>query len=129
MLKKLSHIVFAGYYLILSLGLSVSAHYCLGEISSLSVLVAADPCACGADEPMPCCNTETVSISLEDEQVSAKSIQTNGLSWLLIPATQFRVQDLIKIHFAEIAQASDNGPPLISGKDIRIKIQALIFYA
>jgi len=129
MLKKLSHIVLASYYLILSLGLSVSAHYCLGEISSLSVLVAADPCACGADEPMPCCNTETVSISLEDEQVSAKSIQTNGLSWLFIPATQFRVQDIIKIHFSEIAQASDNGPPLISGKDIRIQLHSLIFYA
>jgi hypothetical protein len=129
MLKKLSHIVFAGYYLILSLGLSVSAHYCLGEISSLSVLVAADPCACGADEPMPCCNTETVSISLEDEQVSAKSIQANILLWQLVPTAHFSTHDLFKIHFSEVSQNSIAGPPIIFGKNIRIKIHALIFYA
>lgn len=129
MLKKTLHTLFASYYLILSVGLSVSAHYCLGKVTSVSILLTADPCACGANEPMPCCDTETLTVSLEDDQSLSKSLVTDGLSWISVPTAQQSEGQTWVFPSGGVSFLHNNGPPITSGKDIRIQFHSLIFYA
>lgn len=129
MLKKTLHTLFASYYLILSVGLSVSAHYCLGKVTSVSVIVAADPCACGAEESMPCCDTETLTMSLEDEQSFSKTLGTDVLAWIPVSIAQQSQAETRSFPSEKVSFLNSNGPPLNTGKDIRIHFHSLIFYA
>lgn len=129
MLKKALHTLFASYYLILSVGLSVSAHYCLGKVTSVSVIVAADPCACGAEESMPCCDTETLTMSLEDEQSFSKTLGTDVLAWISVSIAQLSQGQTRIVATENISFQRNTGPPLNTGKDIRIHFHSLIFYA
>ena len=69
--KKLLHILFASIYLFLTTGLTITAHYCGGEIESISLsrtLNDEDPCGdCETSCCEPCCEDEIQTIKLTDQ--------------------------------------------------------------
>jgi len=64
MLKKISHIILAFIVLITTMGMTVSAHYCGGELKSIQVINESDSCcgdACGS------CHDEIIKVDIEDD--------------------------------------------------------------
>jgi len=64
MLKKISHIILAFVVLITTMGMTVSAHYCGGELKSVQVINESDPCcgdSCGS------CHNEIIKMEVEDD--------------------------------------------------------------
>jgi len=60
-MKRISAISFSVVYLLLTAGLTMNIHYCLGEIESVSIIPVADNCCCGENGvDMGCCGNETM---------------------------------------------------------------------
>lgn len=67
MLRKIAHIVFALFLMIMTSGISVSVHYCGGSLVSATLNEEAKSCCgsrCGS------CETRTVLIEIEDDYVA-----------------------------------------------------------
>ena len=63
MLRKTSHIIFSILLLLTTMGLTISKHYCGGNLVSTSVFVEADSCCNDSD----CCNNETEFFQLDED--------------------------------------------------------------
>jgi len=64
MLKKISHIILALLVLVTTMGMTVSAHYCGGELKSVQLVTESDSCcgdACGS------CHNEIIKVEVEDD--------------------------------------------------------------
>lgn len=64
MLKKISHIILALLVLVTTMGMTVSAHYCGGELKSVQLVTASESCcddACGS------CRNELIQVEVEDD--------------------------------------------------------------
>ena len=64
MLKKISHIILALLVLVTTMGMTVSAHYCGGELKSVQVVTESDSCcgdSCGS------CHNEIIKVEVEDD--------------------------------------------------------------
>ena len=64
MLKKISHILIAFVVMITTMGLTVSAHSCGGELKSIQLLSEAENC-CG--DSCPNCENEIIKVEIEDD--------------------------------------------------------------
>ena len=64
MLKKISHIILALLILVTTMGMTVSAHYCGGELKSVHILSEVDNC-CG--EACSSCHNEIIKVEVEDD--------------------------------------------------------------
>ena len=64
MLKKISHIILTLLFLITSVGVTVSKHYCGSTLKSVSVIVAPEPCC---EIPDGCCHDESITIKMEND--------------------------------------------------------------
>lgn len=64
MLKKISHILFAVLMLVSTMGLTISKHYCGGNLKSVSIVTEAQSCC---DIPTGCCHNENFTIKVEDD--------------------------------------------------------------
>lgn len=76
MAKRLLSILLLLLYLIPSIGISGSFHYCGGELASIVIIPTDEhPCACGPDEPMEdgCCSDEAFSLKIKDNHKNADS--------------------------------------------------------
>jgi len=68
--KKASIIALIFLYLIPSIGISVTSHFCRGKLASTSIgFLEANNCACGSKKMKKgCCENKTQLIKLEDDQ-------------------------------------------------------------
>lgn len=63
MLRKVSHIVLVLLLLLTTMGLTISKHYCGGNLISVTVLSEQEPCC---DNP-GCCHDESFTVKVEDD--------------------------------------------------------------
>lgn len=74
MTKRLLGIFLMFLYLIPTIGITGSVHYCGGEIAAIVILpIDEHPCACGPSEPMEdgCCADKAFSIKIKDTHKNA----------------------------------------------------------
>ncbi|MGZ2371503.1 HYC_CC_PP family protein [Ancylomarina sp. YFZ004] len=64
MLKKISHIILALLVLVTTMGMTVSAHSCSGELKSIQLLSEAENC-CG--DSCPNCQNDIIKVEIEDD--------------------------------------------------------------
>ncbi len=64
MLKKISHIILSLLVLVTTMGMTVSAHSCGGELKSIQLLSEAENC-CG--DSCPNCENEIIKVEIEDD--------------------------------------------------------------
>lgn len=65
-MKPLKHIGLALMYLLISLGITTSIHYCGNKITKINILYATHVnCACDAVGKMNCCHDAQFSVKLE----------------------------------------------------------------
>lgn len=80
-MKKLLHILFAAVYLFLTTGLTITAHYCGGEIESVSLLRTLDdkdPCDCNESSCcVPCCEDEVQTVKITDQHTFEAKFKQN----------------------------------------------------
>nr|NQU90370.1 hypothetical protein [Bacteroidota bacterium] len=62
MLNRISHIILAFLILLTSIGMTLTMHYCGGQLKSVSVITTAEACC---DTP-GCCHNKTITIKIED---------------------------------------------------------------
>lgn len=69
-MKKLFYILFVTIYLFLSVGITITAHFCGGKVHSVSLIRSShdpDPCECNPETCCnPCCSDEVKTIKIED---------------------------------------------------------------
>ena len=79
--KKLLHILFAVVYLFLTAGLTITAHYCGGEIDSVSLLrTLGDKDTCGCEDTSccdPCCEDEVQTVKITDQHTYEAKFKQN----------------------------------------------------
>lgn len=73
-MRKILAVALIGLYLVLNLGVNLSAHFCSGDLKSVSLTSQADKCCCDAGGVnQKCCTDKTVYIQYEnsDKQISS----------------------------------------------------------
>ena len=89
-LKKITTILFLFIYFVLTVGMTVSTHFCGGKITSVQMLPfmhKEDTCGCD-DSAIPdgCCKTEIKTVHINGEQIAVQveqpsSYQTDIALW------------------------------------------------
>ncbi len=64
MLRKISHIILALLVLVTTMGMTVSAHYCGGELKSIQLLSESENC-CG--DSCPNCQNEIIKVDIGED--------------------------------------------------------------
>ena len=104
-------------YFAVSSGVVMSAHYCMGRLSSVSLeLAATKKCGCGKAETKKCCKTELKVFKIEDTQKAA-----SGTYDIQPPVTIIAEQTgifAIPVYApAERLAYQAHSPPLLSAQD------------
>lgn len=105
-MKKLLHISFAIFYLVLTTGFTLTVHYCGGEISDVSVARSAeveDPC--GSMCETSCCKDESIIVKLTDYHAPAQS--------QIIKISDYASEDYSNIFAAQLLSERENFYPLV----------------
>ncbi|TLX70203.1 hypothetical protein E9993_22510 [Labilibacter sediminis] len=82
MLRKITHIILALFLMVVTTGITLSMHYCGGELVSTSINKEANTCCDGTGG---CCENKTLHFEVEDDFVSpiqVKNIETVELDVL-----------------------------------------------
>jgi len=113
MLRKITHIVLALFLLVSTTGITLSLHYCGGELVSTSINKEAKTCCDGTGG---CCENKTLHFEVEDNCVSP--VQTNNVTPLelniLFPFLFiFNVELSVKDDKAFYAFHDASPPPII----------------
>ncbi len=99
MAKRLLGILLLFLYLIPSIGVSGSVHYCGGEIAAIVIIPTDEhPCACSPSEPMEdgCCKDKAFSIKIKDNHKNADAkILVNGISDVVFFQKNFSISKTI----------------------------------
>jgi hypothetical protein len=81
-MKKTTTIFFLFIYFILTVGMTVSTHFCGGKITSVQVLpFIPKEDTCGCDDTTTtddCCKTEIKTVHLNDDQITVQSEQPSS---------------------------------------------------
>ncbi len=98
MAKRLLSILLFLLYVIPSIGISGSVHYCGGEVAAIVIIPTDEhPCACNPHEPMEdgCCKDKNFTIKIKDNHKSANAkIIINNISDVAIPHSTFSIAKL-----------------------------------
>ena len=99
MFKRLLSILLLFLYLIPSIGVSGSVHYCGGEVAAIVIIPTDEhPCPCGPSEPMDddCCKDKDFSIKIKDNHKNADSkVIINDISDDAFMNASFSYVDLV----------------------------------
>ncbi len=117
-------------YFVLTLGMEVSLHYCMGELEEIS-LNAADPgdCCCNwMKMPEGCCDDKKISLDLdENHQVPgpmafpvAPALPSRIFGWHMAPILAPGAQ--------EPYPCGPDPPPRRQGREIRLLHHSLTYY-
>lgn len=113
MLKRITHIIMALFLMVATTGVTLSMHYCGGELVSTSINKEAKTCCDGTGG---CCENKTVHFEVEDDYVSpvqVTNIQTIELD-ILFPILFVLNFDLsIDEEIEQVAFYDSSPPPTI----------------
>lgn len=78
-MKKITVILLLMCYLIPSIGMTVSAHYCGGKLASVSLqLLGTEKCKCGSKKmKKDCCKTTTCTIQIKSDQQPTPQLEVD----------------------------------------------------
>ncbi|QSE97391.1 HYC_CC_PP family protein [Fulvivirga lutea] len=129
-MNKLVLLNIALIYLLLSIGVTKSTHYCMGRTMNVEYYsTLADGCSGSEERKMPCCNDETEILSIEDEhQIESlgKSLLNHGS--LFIPS-YFQLEFESLINISDESQFADlPDPPELQIEPIYITTHSFTFY-
>ncbi|MFW5761281.1 MAG: HYC_CC_PP family protein [Cyclobacteriaceae bacterium] len=93
-LQNIAIVFFSVFYLVLSIGIEVDLHYCLGELKDIKLFnhqETADNCCsddiCSLERAFTCCDNEHICYHLDDEQLSNNNnIKFNGSQYPALPS-------------------------------------------
>ncbi|MEL6133226.1 MAG: hypothetical protein AAFR59_07665 [Bacteroidota bacterium] len=111
-------------YQLVSTGVTIHAHYCLGYLVDVSFFLEAE--SCGGNMTMPCCQDRTISIKIEDAQQVQETVALSPPIFLALAKTYLEVgnQDIREVpraHCSEREIPPPDQPPFIA-------FHALLFY-
>ena len=95
MLKKISQIFLAILFMVTTMGMTVSKHYCGSSLQSVSVFSEIDPCC---DMDTGCCHDEQVNIEIEDDY----SVTSNNYDFSLFALELPNLLELFQIDVPEM---------------------------
>lgn len=113
MLRKITHIIFALFLLVSTTGVTLSMHYCGGELVSTSINKEAKTCCDGTGG---CCENKTVHFEVEDDYVSPVqviNIQTVELDILFPILFVLNFELSIDEEIEQVAFYDSSPPPTI----------------
>jgi hypothetical protein len=118
-MKKTTTIFFLFIYFILTVGMTVSTHFCGGKITSVQVLPfipKEDACGCDdATTPGDCCKTEIKTVQLNDEQIAVHVNQPSSPQTAVTLWAETSTEIVLSSHAVrEVVPASSppDSPPL-----------------
>lgn len=124
-------LILIGWYLVLTIGMSIHLHYCMGRLKTVElVLQASQSCRCQSETRKPkCCEDEFITLSVDEPHVGPQHLEIPSLLptlGALLHPLQLR---------AEMEQAAQiaiplelRGPPP-PGIPRYLAFQAMVFYA
>ena len=73
-MRKILSIILLSLYLVSSIGVTINAHYCGGNLASLALFEKVS-CCCDeeeAEKPTDCCKDEIKTIKISDDQIKGE---------------------------------------------------------
>lgn len=118
-------------YVLFSLGLATSIHYCGNRVESIGLAFAENTCCCGASEQnVSCCSNKVVQFEFDSDYHISPSSQSQLVDQALfstdIVAPQKLTPSFVKL-FRKLVPRLDLPPPK-TGLDFRLSISSLVFY-
>jgi hypothetical protein len=118
-MKKAVSIFFIVFYFILTVGMTISTHFCGGRIASVRMLPfipKENHCGCdGTAAPDDCCKTEIKTVQLNDEQIAVQVNQPSSPQTAVTLWTETSIEIVLSSHAVrEVIPASSppDSPPL-----------------
>ncbi|MBW0176569.1 hypothetical protein [Sediminibacterium sp.] len=120
-MKRVLTSLIAIIYFVISSGLVMSIHYCMGKISSVDLSHnSTETCVCGMSlketSSKGCCKTEIKMVKLEDNHKATYAFFDFQSPVTLLPKL-ISVFDLTDLNESAKVYADIHGPPLLSRKD------------
>lgn len=110
-MRKLATILISVFYLTVTVGLAVNAHYCGGELESVGLYQGGDDCCCsdvsGHDG---CCQNVVQVIALEDAQAPGSRLSIQPLA-LDLPSAEDNPEDLLTGTGQSLSVSTSDLPP------------------
>jgi len=116
-------------YFVLTLGMEVSLHYCMGELEEMS-LNAADPgdCCCNwMKMPQGCCDDKKISLDLDEDHQISESVPVPMAPAFSTPEPKWHLSSAL-IPGSQRLQPNGADPPPRQARKIRILQGSLTFY-
>jgi hypothetical protein len=124
-MKKLILSIVLVSYLVISTGITVNLHYCMGQLDSAHIFGGksdtCDKCGMHIENSMGCCRDEQQLIKMDDDQ------KTNAVFVFSLPPLEAESYTpssyLTSIFFNTpgLDFPSDHSPPILSGSQIYLK--------
>ena len=95
MLKKFSQIFLAMLFMVTTMGMTVSKHYCGSSLQSVSVFSEINPCC---DMDTGCCHNEQVNIDIEDDY----SVTSNNFDFSIFALELPALLELFQLDVPEL---------------------------
>lgn len=119
---KVKFIISAAFYLLLSLGLKVNAHYCGGKLQSLSFSVIQKDCnKCGKKAMKGCCKDVSTSFDTNESNFVKTYSFSNSLALIIPEPLFFSIEPKSTLSQSTIGIKRTNAPPSDPSKPIYLK--------
>ncbi|MEQ8924496.1 MAG: hypothetical protein RLO81_01720 [Fulvivirga sp.] len=124
----LTHI--AIIYLLLSVGVTKSTHYCMGRAINVEYYsILADGCSTSDERKMPCCDDETEILSIEDEHQTESLTKSFANTVSLFVPSYFQLEYESLLNITDESQFADlPDPPELVKEPIYITTHSFTFY-
>lgn len=112
-MKRLLAIALIGLYLLLNLGINLSAHFCGGSLKSISLSTEADKCCCDGDGiSKSCCSDKTVYLQYDNDDKQVSSFRL-AIGKFYVSVKNTDTQDaVVKNQTLGLSDEQRRGPPL-----------------
>ncbi len=116
------------YYFLLTLGITFSIHYCMGEVEEVTISATPKGCCCDVfDVPPGCCDDKQVELDFEaDQQLATSSLLISIPAFTPLITYPPTLESGGCIHKANFNLKPE--PPPQAGKQARIWYHALTLY-
>lgn len=123
MLRKFSYIIISALFLVLTIGLAVSKHYCCGNLISVSFFSEAESC-CDNDN---CCKNDSQLFQLDEDCPIITTVQLPSLTRIQLLSFELFVLTYNKTVLTENNNISHSGsPPAAETRTFLSKIQVYL---
>jgi len=77
-MKRIAAIFLTTFYLLATVGVAFSVHFCDGQVNAINVYAKTSDCCCGDEESMAeCCDDEQFFFQLDTEQKTIQTFRVN----------------------------------------------------